>query len=267
MTEPLPPPLRILLVEDNPDDAELIVRAMREGGLAIDAQVAANEPELAAALPAFDPQVVLSDWVLPGFSGEAAVAAIHAWDPAIPVILVSGTAGEELVVKALHSGATDYVLKRHLEALVPAVRRALAEGAAARERIWLETKLGASEAAMRGSLDAMSDPFIICATERDAAGTIVDFRVVFANRAAAAFMHRSQDAVFGTAITRQMPSLRGVHLFDAFRAVSPKYEDPYLQFAVAASALKQTIPGDFNRVSVDEVDRLAGGDGSGRIQR
>ena len=220
MTEPLPPPLRILLVEDNPDDAELIVRAMREGGLAIDAQVAANEPELAAALPAFDPQVVLSDWVLPGFSGEAAVAAIHAWDPAIPVILVSGTAGEELVVKALHSGATDYVLKRHLEALVPAVRRALAEGAAARERIRLRAELEASQAAMRGSLDAMADPFLICSAERDAARTIVDFRVVFANHAAAAFMHRTPDAIVGAQIARQMPDLLGVRSFDIFRKVT-----------------------------------------------
>ena len=121
--EPLPPPLRVLLVEDAPDDAELIVRALREGGLAIEARVVASEAELLAALPAFAPEVVLSDWKLPGFSGEAAVAAAHAWDPAVPVILVSGTAGEDLVVKALHSGATDYVLKSHLEALLPAVRR------------------------------------------------------------------------------------------------------------------------------------------------
>ncbi len=148
------------------------------------------------------------------------MAAAHAWDPSVPVILVSGTAGEDLVVKALQSGATDYVLKRRLEALVPAVERALAEGAATRERIKLEADLEASQAAMRGSLDAMSDPFLICTAERDAAGTIVDFQVIFANRAAAAFMHRTQDAVIGAPMPRQMLQLRGVQLLDAFREVT-----------------------------------------------
>lgn len=219
MTEPKPPPLRVLLVEDSADDAELVARALRDGGLEIDARVVASEAGLLAALPAFAPEVVLSDWKLPGFSGQAAVAAAHAWDPSVPVILVSGAPGEDLVVKALHSGATDYVLKRRLEALVPAVRRALAEGAATRERIRLRAELDASQAAMRDSLDAMSDPFLICSAQRDAAGTIVDFRVVFANRAAAAFLRRTQDVLIGALVTHEMPYLRGVHFFDVFREV------------------------------------------------
>jgi CheY-like chemotaxis protein len=235
VTEPLPAPLRVLLVEDNPDDAELIVRALREAGLEIDARVVATEAELLAALPAFVPEVVLSDWRLPGFSGEAAVAAAHAADPAVPVILISGTVGEDLVVKALHSGATDYVLKSRLEALVPAVRRALAEGAASREQIRLQAELEASQAAMRGSLDAMSDPFIICAAERDAAGTSVDFRVVFANRAAAAFMGRPPEPPVGAQTMHQLLYLRGVRFFDAFRefvAAGHGWADDSVEFSV-----------------------------------
>jgi len=235
VTEPLPAPLRVLLVEDNPDDAELIVRALREAGLEIDARVVATEAELLAALPAFVPEVVLSDWRLPGFSGEAAVAAAHAADPAVPVILISGTVGEDLVVKALHSGATDYVLKSRLEALVPAVRRALAEGAASREQIRLQAELEASQAAMRGSLDAMSDPFIICAAERDAAGTSVDFRVVFANRAAAAFMGRPPEPSVGAQTLHELLYLRGVRFFDAFRefvAAGHGWADDSVEFSV-----------------------------------
>jgi PAS domain S-box-containing protein len=83
----------------------------------------------------------------------------------------------------------------------------------------LRAELEASQAAMRGSLDAMADPFLICSTERDAAGTIVDFRVVFANRAAAAFMHLTQDAVIGSPMSRQTPFMRGVDVFDSFREV------------------------------------------------
>ena len=116
------------------------------------------------------------------------MAIAHAWDPAVPCILVSGTLGEELAVEALRSGATDYVLKQRLTALGPAVRRALAEAAERRERGRLEAELATTQAAMRGSLDAMADPFIVATAIRDGHGIIVDFRVAFANRAAAAFM-------------------------------------------------------------------------------
>ena len=132
---------RVLIVEDSADDAELAARALRDGGLAIEAQIVATEPELRAVLPAFAPEVILSDWALPGFSGAAAVAIAHAWDPSVPCILVSGTLGEELVVEALHTGATDYVLKQRIDALLPAVRRALAETAERRGRARLEAEL------------------------------------------------------------------------------------------------------------------------------
>ena len=122
------PPLRVLLVEDSAEDAELVQRTLREGGIAIDSRLVASEARFRAGLEAFRPELILADWAMPGFSGGAAVAIAHAWDPAVPCILVSGTLGEELVVEALRSGATDYVLKQRLTALVPAVRRALAEG-------------------------------------------------------------------------------------------------------------------------------------------
>ncbi len=183
-----PSPLRVLVVEDSADDAELATRALRDGGLVVEARIVATEPALRAVLPEFAPELILSDWALPGFSGAAAVAIAHAWDPAVPCILVSGTLGEELAVEALRSGATDYVLKQRLTALGPAVRRALAEAAERRERGRLEAELATTQAAMRGSLDAMADPFIVATAIRDGHGIIVDFRVAFANRAAAAFM-------------------------------------------------------------------------------
>ncbi len=98
----------------------------------------------------------------------------------------------------MRSGATDYVLKGRLEALAPAVERALAERGALREQIRLETDLVAANAAMsdsesllRGSLDAMIDPFLIASSIRGADDAITGFRVRFANRAAAAFMGRA----------------------------------------------------------------------------
>jgi PAS domain S-box-containing protein len=183
-----PRPVRVLLVEDSADDAELVARTLRDEGLAFEPQVVATEAAFRAALPGFVPDLVLADWALPGFSGAAAVSLAHDWDPAVPCILVSGTLGEELVIEALRTGATDYVLKQRLPALVPAVRRALAEAAARREQARLEAELEASQAAMRAALDAMADPFLVCTALDDGDGRIIDFRVEFANRAAAVFM-------------------------------------------------------------------------------
>ncbi len=206
--------IRVLIVEDSTDDAELATRALRDGGLVVEARIVATEPDLRAALPAFSPELILSDWALPGFSGAAAVAIAHAWDPSVPCILVSGTLGEELVVEALHTGATDYVLKPRLEALGPAARRALSEAAERRDRTRLEAELAQSQAAMRGALDAMADPFLVATAIRDDHGIIVDFRVAFANRAAAAFMSSEPSVLVGHSFRRAMGGF-GSRFYDA----------------------------------------------------
>jgi PAS domain S-box-containing protein len=209
------PPIRVLLVEDSADDAELVTRALRGGGMAVEARVAAGEAAFRAELAAFSPELILADWRLPGFSGAAAVTIAHAWDPAVPCILVSGTLGEELVVEALRTGATDYILKQRLQGLVPAVRRALAEAAERGARIRLEAELGATQAALRGSLDAMADPFVICTAIRDDVGAIVDFRITFANLAAATLMSgRTSDLIDHHGFRASMGAL-GAQLFGA----------------------------------------------------
>ena len=126
-------PLRVLLVEDSADDAELILRTLRAGGLSIDLRVVATEAEFRPSL-APPPDVIISDWTLPGFSGAAALALAHESVPTVPCILISGTLGEELVVAALQNDAVGYVPKGRLEALVPAVLQALAQASARRER-------------------------------------------------------------------------------------------------------------------------------------
>ncbi len=213
MTDPAPP-IRTLLVDDSADDAELVLRRLRDGGLEIEPRLVAGEREFREELAGFSPQLILADWAMPAFSGAAAVAIAHDWDPSVPCILVSGTLGEELVVEALHAGATDYVLKQRLEALVPAVRRALAESAERRENARLGAELAATQAAMRGSLDAMADPFVVATAIRDAKGVIVDFRVAFANRAAAAFMSTEPSALIGRTFRRSMGSF-GSRFYDS----------------------------------------------------
>ncbi|HET9106185.1 MAG TPA: EAL domain-containing protein [Steroidobacteraceae bacterium] len=124
----------MLFVEDAPVEAEIAIRHLEKGGLHCECLRVETEERFIAALREFRPDVILSDFTLPQFSGSAALKATRelAWD--IPFIFVSGTIGEERAIEALHCGAVDYVLKDNLSRLVPAIRRALEEVAARRER-------------------------------------------------------------------------------------------------------------------------------------
>ena len=121
------PPLRILHLEDEASDAELVRRTMEREGLACAITLANSRAEFTAALESEKFDLVLSDFAMPGFNGLSALAILRKKFPAVPFILLSGTLGEERAIESLKSGATDYVLKERLGRLVPAVRRAMLE--------------------------------------------------------------------------------------------------------------------------------------------
>ena len=113
-------PLRILLVEDSKADAGLVLREFNRAGLVVDASIVQNEAEFRRALADVRPQVILSDYALPRFSGARALEIAREKAPDTPFIYVSGTMGEEHAVRCLKEGATDYVLKSNLARLGPA---------------------------------------------------------------------------------------------------------------------------------------------------
>ncbi len=117
--------LRILLVEDNPDDAELVLRTLRKGGYSLDSIRVDNEQDLKDALENSTWDVVLSDYSMPGFSGLAALNILKEQNLDIPFIIISGTIGEEVAVEAMRLGAHDYLMKNNLIRLVPAIQREL----------------------------------------------------------------------------------------------------------------------------------------------
>src|SRR6266849_1134511 len=121
------PMLRVLLTEDNPADAEMELRELKRAGLRIAHRVADTEQGFVSALREFSPDVILSDFSMPGFDGMAALALARDIRPDTPFIFVSGTIGEEFAVRALKSGATDYVMKTNLVRLPAAVEGALQE--------------------------------------------------------------------------------------------------------------------------------------------
>ena len=137
--------VRVLLVEDNVVDAELLVREMQRGQLGVDALRVDTKETLEDALQAFRPDIVLSDYSLPGFGGIDALAIVREQSPGTPFIFVSGTIGEERAIEALKRGAVDYVLKENRARLVPAMRRALQEATERSARQTAELNLEASE--------------------------------------------------------------------------------------------------------------------------
>jgi signal transduction histidine kinase len=119
--------LRVLMVEDNPLDAALAVRALHKDGFDVTADVVQDESGFIKALHTHPPEVVLADYNLPGWKGMDALSVIQREGLDIPMILVSGALGDVNAVECIKQGATDYVLKDGLARLPEVIRRALRE--------------------------------------------------------------------------------------------------------------------------------------------
>jgi signal transduction histidine kinase len=133
--------LQVLLVEDCEDDAVLLERALARNGWEPTCERVESEPELRAALARRRFDLVVSDWVLPRFSGMMALAVAQELAPEVPFIVCSGKIDEEMAVAALRAGAKDFVTKGNLARLAPAVTRELREAEARRERLHSEGEL------------------------------------------------------------------------------------------------------------------------------
>ena len=138
-------PLRVLLVEDNADDAELLVRQLRRAGYDPLAERIDTGDAMRAALGNGTWDLVLSDASLPQFSAQAALELLHGCGIDLPFIVVSGSIGEEAAVTLMKAGAHDYLFKENLTRLGAAVERELQEARERRERQRAELELRRSE--------------------------------------------------------------------------------------------------------------------------
>ncbi len=120
-------PLRILHVEDNPLDAELLYEKLQKTDLTFEVRRVTSREAFLAAIAQGEFDLILCDYALPSFSGQEALALAKKNCPDVPFIFASGTIGEERAVEALKSGATDYVLKDRTARLGPAIHRAMKE--------------------------------------------------------------------------------------------------------------------------------------------
>jgi two-component system, cell cycle sensor histidine kinase and response regulator CckA len=142
-------PIRVLLVEDNPNDAELVLRELRRAEFEPNWKRVETEQDL---LDNLDPDldIILSDYQMPQFNGLRALELVQQREREIPFIIISGTIGEDIAVTMMKGGATDYLLKDQLARLGQAVTNALADSRLRRERLAMDEALKQAEARYRG---------------------------------------------------------------------------------------------------------------------
>ena len=119
--------LRVLYLEDDPSDAELVQEKLASGGIACQVTRVESQADFVSSLEQGGFDLILADYTLPSFDGISALKLALEKRPDAPFIFVSGTLGEEVAIEALKIGAVDYVLKTRLSRLVPSVYRALRE--------------------------------------------------------------------------------------------------------------------------------------------
>ena len=118
-------PLRILLLEDDPADADLVAETLLRGGMAIVTERVDSEDAFTRALREFAPDVVLSDHALAQFDTRAALEVLQAIRPTAPLIVVAGALDEKTAAACVRAGAEDFVLKGKLGRLAPAIEAAI----------------------------------------------------------------------------------------------------------------------------------------------
>ena len=138
--------MRILYLEDEPKDAELVQASLEAEGIDCELTRVDTESDFFRSLKQGGFELILADYTLPSFDGISALRIVREICPEVPFIFVSGTLVEEVGIEALKQGATDYVSKTRLSRIVPSVHRALREAEERTQRKRAEEALQRSEA-------------------------------------------------------------------------------------------------------------------------
>lgn len=184
-------PLRLLLVEDSADDAELVMRELRRAGFHLQ-PLRVDDPEaFGRALDSDLWDLVISDYNVPGFGAMQALQQMHERGRDLPFIVVSGAIGEDVAVACMKAGAHDYVMKDRLARLGEAVRRELRDAEIRRERAESNEALLRSEARFRELIEMLPDIVLVHVREK----------IVYANDSAAnAFLYADRAELLGRSV-------------------------------------------------------------------
>jgi PAS domain S-box-containing protein len=180
--------VRVLLVEDNGNDAELILRALENAGLQLTSFRVETEADCRAALGSEQWDLIISDYSLPQFSAIGALRCLHERELDLPFIVISGTIDEESAVAILKAGAHDFVTKQNLARLGPAIRRELQDARDRAARKDAQRDLKVQRDMLRLVVDTNPNPISV----KDGTG-----RFILANRAVADLYGTTVDALIG----------------------------------------------------------------------
>ena len=158
-------PLRVLFVDDNPDDTGLLLREIRKAGYEVTHERVDTAAGLEEALARGRWDVVLADYSMPHFDGLRALALARSRGHDGPFILVSGTIGEDVAVESMKAGADDYVMKGSLTRLVPAIEREVREAENRRQRTAGKRALEISQQRFRALFEVSADGFLLASAE------------------------------------------------------------------------------------------------------
>jgi len=181
--------LRVLLVEDMPDDAELIERTLMREGVRFNCRRVETAEAFTRELAEFDPEVIIADYTLPSFGALHALALLREASRDVPVVVVTGEHTDEGAVECIKAGAEDYLLKSGLKRLPSAVGRALERRDDQRRRLEMETALRRSEEQLRLITENSRD--LICLLD-------LDFRFQYASPSYESILGRAPEVLLGT---------------------------------------------------------------------
>ena len=196
-------PLCVLIVEHAQPDAELCVQELRKAGFEVRADVVTTPEQFSERLRSTSYDVILTDYRLPNWTGMDALALLQQLGKDIPILLVTGTLGEEAAVDCIKKGITDYVLKDRLARLPLAVHGALEEGTLRREHARAEQALRESEARYRVVAETATDAIITINSEN---------RILFVNSATERIFGYGRAEMLGQELTMLLPDYpREIH--------------------------------------------------------
>ncbi|HEY1025108.1 MAG TPA: PAS domain S-box protein [Sphingobacteriaceae bacterium] len=180
--------IKVLILEHDPNDLELLQYALRKSDLTYTSEVVANKKEYEQALVSFDPDIILSDYSLPSFDGLTAYCIKQKVLPNVPFIVVSGTIGEENAVELIKMGITDYVLKEKMYQVIPKIQRALREAAERAKIKQAEREIADRNERIENILESITEGFIALDN---------NWRVTYWNKTAEDLLGRKREDIMG----------------------------------------------------------------------
>ncbi|MBL7756905.1 MAG: PAS domain S-box protein, partial [Chitinophagaceae bacterium] len=212
--------LKILLLEDNRTDAEIIERLLKKEVSPCECRLATNKQGFIDLLTDFIPDVIISDNTLPKFSAGEALKIVRDQGLELPFILVTGTVSEEFAANIIKHGADDYILKDRMARLPAAIDAAVVRRRIEKEKQEAAKKLRQSEEQYRTIMERVSDAFI--ALDRN-------WRYTYVNTQAGEILKRRPEELLGKHIWTEFPEGIGQTFYKAYHQALAAQEYIHLE--------------------------------------